>query len=104
MASIPEMFSAMLAQGLKLGSGFELREPVHFNIGTICSGTDVPVMVLNLLNEAFRNKFQRDFLIYHHQFSCEIEPFKQAFIRRNHDPPIIFRNVVELGAHGAENA
>lgn len=31
-----------------------------------------------------------------HIFSCEIEPFKQAYIERNFSPPILFRDVTEL--------
>jgi len=34
---------------------------------------------------------------FEHLYSCEIEPFKQAFIRRNVDSStIIFRDVVEM--------
>ena len=29
---------------------------------------------------------------YEHVFSCEIEPFKQAYIERNFQPPILFRD------------
>lgn len=32
-----------------------------------------------------------------HLFSCEIVPFKQAYIERNFRPPIIFRDILELG-------
>jgi len=31
-----------------------------------------------------------------HVFSCEIEPFKQAYIERNFSPPILFRDIREL--------
>jgi hypothetical protein len=36
-----------------------------------------------------------------HVFSCEIEPFKQAYIERNFSPPILFRDVCELGGSKA---
>jgi hypothetical protein len=36
-------------------------------------------------------------LEFEHIFSCEIEPFKQAYIERNFSPPILFRDVCELG-------
>ena len=32
-----------------------------------------------------------------HVFSCEIEPFKQGYIERNFAPPILFRDIRELG-------
>ncbi len=31
-----------------------------------------------------------------HLFSAEIEPFKQAYIERNFQPPILFRDVRQL--------
>ena len=39
-----------------------------------------------------------------HAFSCEIEPFKQAYIERNFSPPILFRDIRELGNEKATTA
>jgi hypothetical protein len=39
-----------------------------------------------------------------HVFSCEIEPYKQAYIERNFAPPILFRDVRELGGAKATTA
>ena len=39
-----------------------------------------------------------------HIFSCEIEPFKQAYIERNFSPPILFRDIRELGNDQAYTA
>lgn len=43
-------------------------------------------------------------LLFEHVFSCEIEPFKQAYIERNFAPPILFRDVTELGRSKAHTA
>lgn len=43
-------------------------------------------------------------LSFDHVFSCEIEPFKQAYIERNFSPPILFRDVTELGRKRAHTA
>lgn len=43
-------------------------------------------------------------LEFDHVFSCEIEPFKQAYIERNFAPPILFRDVTELGGDKAHTA
>lgn len=43
-------------------------------------------------------------LRFDHAFSCEIEPFKQAYIERNFAPPILFRDVTELGRDKAHTA
>lgn len=39
-----------------------------------------------------------------HVFSCEIEPFKQAFIFRNFSPGVLFRDACQLGESMAEDA
>jgi hypothetical protein len=41
---------------------------------------------------------------FDHVFSCEIEPFKQAYIERNFAPAILFRDVTELGRKKAHTA
>ena len=65
-------------------------------VGTMCSGTDSPIFVLE---EICRQLNARGFSItLHHEFSCEVEPFKQAFIHRNTSgQATIFRDVVEMG-------
>lgn len=79
------------------------RKPISITVATVCSGTDSPIFALNLIQEAARNLGQ-DFLHFSHKFACEIETFKQAFIRRNVDQPLIFRNVIDLGARDATKA
>ncbi len=72
------------------------------NVATICSGSDAPLFALpdselgcEPLGHGRRSKVN-------HLFSCEIEPFKQAFIRLNvNENVVIFRDVVEL-ASGAK--
>jgi hypothetical protein len=50
-------------------------------------------------------KSQHDMtLSFEHVFSCEIEPFKQAYIERNFSPPVLFRDVTELGRKKAHTA
>jgi hypothetical protein len=108
MKSIFKMFEAMFLKALRADGGFANQvangNPLTLIVATVCSGTEAPLTAMGLIQEACRKLFRKEFLVYRHQFSCEIEPFKQAFIRRNHDPPIIFRNVVELGASGATTA
>lgn len=102
------MFEAIVIKGVNANPTFfrEQTEPLCLIVATVCSGTEAPLLALDLLQDAFHTLFRTKtpFLLYQHQFSCEIEPFKQSFIRRNYNPPIIFRNVVELGASGATRA
>lgn len=82
-------------------------------VATMCSGTESPILALDMLTKAIENlaitnsKFKglldkegidpdRIFQI-EHVFSCEIEPFKQAYIERNFHPPVLFRDIRELG-------
>lgn len=64
-------------------------------VATMCSGTESPLLALDKIGNAtaaaFGSKLEVD-----HVFSCEIEPFKQAYIERNFAPPILFRDIREL--------
>ncbi|KAK1750800.1 hypothetical protein QBC47DRAFT_406500 [Echria macrotheca] len=73
------------------------KKPVKLHVATLCSGTDAPIIGLSLLKEGCMSVGKGAVIDFVHHFSCEIEPFKQAFIRRNLPPDtIIFRDVVEL--------
>ncbi|KAK4191163.1 hypothetical protein QBC35DRAFT_471233 [Podospora australis] len=85
------------------------ERPVRISVGTACSGTDAPIFAFHLLQEAIEINYHiegkgkgKPFEV-DHVFSCEIEPVKQGFIRRNvPGNPIIFRDVVEM-AYAARN-
>jgi len=65
-------------------------------VATMCSGTESPLLALELIQKSILD--QHDIrLDIEHVFSCEIEPFKQAYIERNFHPPLLFRDVCELG-------
>ena len=50
-----------------------------WQLGTICSGTDIVVLVLDYLSQLWLKKFGVA-LIIEHVFSCEIDPVKRQFI------------------------
>ena len=64
-------------------------------IFTMCSGTESPVLAMNLLQRALEHRGIYD-LNFHHVASAEIESWKAAFIERNFSPPIIYRDVTEF--------
>ncbi|KAK6543033.1 hypothetical protein TWF694_006963 [Orbilia ellipsospora] len=81
---------------------------VHLNgrplrIATMCSGTESPLLALDLIISNMKSLFGVEMRIQH-VFSCEIEPWKQAYIERNFRPPILFRDVCELGEEYATTA
>ncbi|KAK4046509.1 hypothetical protein OIV83_006035 [Microbotryomycetes sp. JL201] len=72
-------------------------------VGTMCSGTESPLLALGLISNALKDLTGKDLKV-EHIFSCEIEPFKQAYIERNFAPPLLFRDVTELGEDEALTA
>ncbi|KAJ1020386.1 hypothetical protein NDA13_005705 [Ustilago tritici] len=72
-------------------------------VATMCSGTESPLLALELMCRAIHEKHGIRIKV-EHVFSCEIEPFKQAYIERNFSPPILFRDVTELGGKKAHTA
>ncbi|PWN24623.1 hypothetical protein BDZ90DRAFT_276289 [Jaminaea rosea] len=93
---MPEALLKPLAQTLA-GKGRALR------VATMCSGTESPLLALNLISRAVEAKWGIKMAI-EHVFSCELEPFKQAYIERNFSPPLLFRDVTELGKPRAHTA
>jgi hypothetical protein len=83
-------------------------------VATMCSGTESPVLALDMIKKSMeRLVAQQDqdlclhpsqVLPIEHVFSCEIEPFKQAYIERNFSPPLLFRDIRELGDQQAYTA
>jgi hypothetical protein len=65
-------------------------------VATMCSGTESPLLALEMMRHFVDEQYGVPLEI-EHVFSCEIEPFKQAYIERNFQPPLLFRDVCELG-------
>ncbi|KIY70594.1 hypothetical protein CYLTODRAFT_488004 [Cylindrobasidium torrendii FP15055 ss-10] len=72
-------------------------------VATMCSGTESPLLALGLIQESLQERSGVSFEV-EHVFSCEIEPFKQAYIERNFHPPLLFRDIRELGGDKAHTA
>ena len=112
-----EMFNDMINNNL-VGASMTKLDPLirtvagrPLRVATMCSGTESPVLALDMISksiEDFYLKHRREklsgeistnehVLQIEHVFSCEIEPFKQAYIERNFSPPLLFRDIRELG-------
>ena len=72
-------------------------------VATMCSGTESPVLALDMWTKSVQELLNHRVRI-EHVFSCEIEPYKQAYIERNFGPPLLFRDVRELGHDQAYTA
>ncbi|KAF7770424.1 hypothetical protein Agabi119p4_6398 [Agaricus bisporus var. burnettii] len=100
---IPAIFSDLVSRIPKIKSVVEHVQGRKLRIATMCSGTESPLLALELIQNSILEQHQLQ-LEVEHVFSCEIEPFKQAYIERNFHPPILFRDVCELGDDEAHTA
>lgn len=67
--------------------------PFPLKLGTACSGTDAPALALTLIQEQMQIRgYDFDF---EHLFSCENEPFKQAYLARNFSS-ILYPDITKL--------
>ena len=68
-------------------------------IGTVCSGTDAPILALDdLLSILNRNDGCREKIQIEHVFSCEHVPFKREFITQTTNPPLLFNDLMEISS------
>ncbi|EXJ95206.1 hypothetical protein A1O1_00325 [Capronia coronata CBS 617.96] len=100
MSDINDIFRSLAQTGLKHGLK-EAIEPFmnqNMRLFTMCSGTESPIIAMDLIQKALKRDGVDNFN-YQHLGSAEIEPQKQAFIERNFRPPVIFRDVTEFNAY-----
>lgn len=108
LSTMPSIFNDIVTRNPRLQKVAEIfhkhnadhRTARKLRVGTMCSGTESPLLALQLISEAMEQNGHGN-LEVEHIFSCEIEPFKQAYIERNFRPPILFRDVTELGGDEA---
>ena len=95
ISSIPAMFDDMVSHAPELGKVVDRLNGRKLRVATMCSGTESPLLALRMITRSLFKETGKK-LEVEHIFSCEIEPFKQAYIERNFAPPILFRDVLEL--------
>ncbi|CAK5267657.1 unnamed protein product [Mycena citricolor] len=100
---IPAIFADLVSRIPKIQSVAQRLAGRKLRVATMCSGTESPLLALELIGKAVLDQHQLG-LDVEHVFSCEIEPFKQAYIERNFHPPLLFRDVCELGGDEAHTA
>jgi len=60
----------------------------------MCFGTESPLLAHNLISRAMTEKYGITIDVEHVRL---LTPFKQAYIERNFQSPLLFRDVCELG-------
>ncbi|KAJ8114408.1 hypothetical protein OPT61_g3697 [Boeremia exigua] len=103
--NISDIVADMASRSLELGLRDALLhlkgQPI--NVATMCSGTESPLIFLQMLAEALESMGETSFNV-NHRFSAEIDATKQAYIERNFQPPVLFRDVRQLGDDTATTA
>ncbi|KAF2027883.1 hypothetical protein EK21DRAFT_70985 [Setomelanomma holmii] len=91
---VEDIFSDLATRALDLGLSDVLTklEGRPLNVATMCSGTESPLLALDLLSKALQQS-GRPPIHVRHNFSAEIEVFKQGYIERNFAPTKLFRDV-----------
>ncbi|KAI6096979.1 hypothetical protein EDD16DRAFT_1670323 [Pisolithus croceorrhizus] len=100
---IPAMFADLVSRVPQLKGVTEHIQGRKLRVATMCSGTESPLLALDMICQSVKDQHGIA-LEFEHVFSCEIEPFKQAYIERNFKPPLLFRDVCELGDYEATTA
>ncbi|OCL14046.1 hypothetical protein AOQ84DRAFT_331743 [Glonium stellatum] len=105
LSDINEIFMDITQNALNKGLEKCLRDLSGrpLNVATMCSGTESPLLALQLVARALQ-KLGKENLLINHCFSAEIEPYKQAYIERNFHPNIIFRDIREFTNKGKQAA
>ncbi|KAK4703476.1 hypothetical protein P7C70_g2742, partial [Phenoliferia sp. Uapishka_3] len=102
IVSLDDIFSDLVRR-TNLDAAVQRLKGRKLRVGTMCSGTESPLLALGIVSSVI-GKVKGQTLEVEHIFSCEIEPFKQAYIERNFSPPLLFRDVTELGDDEATTA
>lgn len=96
LSDVQEIFMDIVRRVPALKGVAEHLGDRKLRVGTMCSGTESPLLALGMISRSMKETYGVTIEV-EHLFSCEIEPFKQAYIERNFRPPILFRDITELG-------
>ncbi|KAJ5353028.1 hypothetical protein N7452_002002 [Penicillium brevicompactum] len=100
---LEEIFADMASKAQRLGFApvLDALNGRPLRVATMCSGTEAPLLALEMIQSGLDGDHQ---LLISHIFSCEIVPLKQSYIERNFRPPLLFRDITELGGEKARTA
>jgi len=65
-------------------------------VATVCSGTDAPILGLDMLRDALYARSGRHKIGIEHVFSCEKVKFKRDFVAATTRPALLFQDVTEV--------
>lgn len=86
----------MVSRAKPFGVDELARNGMKIRVATMCSGTEAPIFALHELQKAGLAMFGKRIIEIEHVFAAEIVVFKQAYIKRNSEPGVLFRDVLEF--------
>ncbi|KAB8231839.1 putative SNF2 family helicase [Aspergillus alliaceus] len=94
---LSDIYRSITARALELNLDEFLQHvgSKPLRIVTACSGTESPLLAIEMIQDNLNKHFDRDFT-FRHLFSAEIVPYKQRYIDNNFHPRLLFRDVTEL--------
>ena len=107
LSTLPTIFDTIVSQSCKMGEYLPWLQTIDMvqiimqlrdnslNVMTMCSGTEAPILAMQMIQESLRRSNIPAF-DYKHVASAEIEPFKQAYIHRNFPEAVIFADVTDF--------
>jgi site-specific DNA-cytosine methylase len=104
IVSCEEMFEHMVRKAISknLPGAIETINRA-IQVGTMCSGTESPILALNMISLMLKNMGLAP-LEFVHRFSAEIVPFKQGYINSNFNPALLFQDITEFHPKKREEA
>lgn len=105
LSNLREIVESLIASARPLGLDHYIDSGDQFfiRVGTLCSGTDAPLHMLNLFG-IIKNDAGDQVFTTINAFACENEPFKQGFLQRNSKPILLFRDARDFTETGAKRA
>lgn len=105
LRSLREIVQRMMDDASQNGLGLytDSGRQYYIRVGTLCSGTDAPVHVMNLF-QMLKNPAGDTVFTTINCFGCEIEPYKQGFLMRNSKPELLFRDAKDFAEGNARMA
>jgi hypothetical protein len=96
VGNMVEKLGSLLERALSSPKSFAVGSKDNpMKLGTACSGTDAPALALGMVQEQMALRGMENLFHYEHQYSCEVEPFKQAYLARNFDS-ILYPDIAKL--------
>lgn len=105
LCDLREITDAMIRIARSIGLAlYRINGRPHFiRVGTVCSGTDAPIHVMEMFS-MFKDEEGNPIFQISNEFACEIEWWKQSFLNRNSKPKLLFMDARDFAQGDSDRA